>query len=233
MKFALVALVLLLQACSAGLRRPSPPESGAVRADQGRIVSSPQRALADASCFGGLPVERNADVGPTELVIRAGYVLEHSSTDKIPLWVCESVSVGQLGGVLKRDNAFRTDPDLQGEKSYPGDYGHAYEWTGPIRCDARARAAMPSARECRRTTIGQNAVAVPLYFYKIILVQDQTSWKAIAFVMPNVDYHCPCRLDPYVVSIDAVERDTGIEFMPNLDPRERHRLKATASPMWP
>lgn len=34
----------------------------------------------------------------TELVIRRGYVLEHDSLDKIPLWVCESVSADQLRG---------------------------------------------------------------------------------------------------------------------------------------
>jgi endonuclease G len=122
-------------------------------------------------------------------------------------------------------------------------YGHAYEWTGPIRCveptagaptaDAPT-AGLPTAdMNCRRRTIGKNAISVPAYFYKIILVQDRTQWKAIAFVMPNEDYKAPYRLEAYIHTIDWIEQRTGIEFMPNVDAAERRALKNAAASMWP
>src|ERR1039457_6622523 len=59
---------------------------------------------------------------------RQGYVLEHSSVDKIPLWVCESVAADQLGGHLARSNRFKADPDLKGPRAYPKDYvGSGYD----------------------------------------------------------------------------------------------------------
>ena len=68
------------------------------------------------------------DIGPTELVVRRGYVLEHSSADKTPLWVCEHVTADQLAGHLKRHDKFIPDPNLNGPKSYPQDYkGSGYE----------------------------------------------------------------------------------------------------------
>src|ERR1041384_7017795 len=50
-----------------------------------------QWADVDKNCLDGAPVKTSETFGPTEMVYRGGYVLEHSSTDKIPLWVCEGV----------------------------------------------------------------------------------------------------------------------------------------------
>jgi DNA/RNA endonuclease G (NUC1) len=55
--------------------------------------------------------------GPTEFVIREGYVLQHSSEDKIPRWVCEHVTpqeVAANSGVRRRDR-FAPDPQLAGK----------------------------------------------------------------------------------------------------------------------
>jgi endonuclease G len=62
--------------------------------------------------------------------------------------------------------------------------------------------------------IGQNKVAVPKYYYKIILDVHTPEYKAIAFVLPNEAskesvFH-------YAVSIDSVEHLTGINFFPML-----------------
>jgi endonuclease G len=112
-------------------------------------------------------------------------------------------------------------------------YGHAYEWTGPIRCLAPAVSAPTADVNCRRRTIGAKEIAVPAYFYKIILVQDGAQWKAIAFVMPNEDYKAPYRLETYIHTIDWIEQRTGIEFMPKVDAAERRALKHAAASMWP
>jgi endonuclease G len=110
-------------------------------------------------------------------------------------------------------------------------YGRAYEWTGPIRCNGQSPTA--DQHPCRRRTIGRNGVAVPLYFYKIVLVQDQSKWKSIAFVVPNIDFKPPYRLENYIRSIDWIERQTGISFMPDEPPDEGRPLKNTEGPMWP
>jgi endonuclease G, mitochondrial len=261
-------------------------------------LDATQQARVDANCFGGLPVDTLGDVGPTELIARQGYVLEHSDVDKIPLWVCESVTAGQLSGHVARRNQFKADPDIKGSKAYPGDYagsgydrghqapagnqtrdpelkdqtfymsnmapqrpslnrgiwklledrtrawvtryGYAYEWTGPIRCVphserplARAAIRSAAAESCERRTIGRNEIAVPLYFYKIVLVPDQSAWRAIAFVLPNTDFKPPYRLESYIKSIDWIEQQTGIEFMPNIALHERRALKSGVASMWP
>jgi endonuclease G, mitochondrial len=52
-----------------------------------------------------------------------GYALEHSSVDKIPIWVCERIDGDQLGGTLSRDDAFGPDPQLpEGERAELADY---------------------------------------------------------------------------------------------------------------
>ena len=48
--------------------------------------------------------------GPTAVVAHEGYVLELSLVDKVPLWVCEKVAAGQLGGDAVRRDRFQRDP---------------------------------------------------------------------------------------------------------------------------
>lgn len=60
--------------------------------------------------------------------------------------------------------------------------------------------------------IGFSKVTVPAYFYKILLAPDQR--RAIAFIMPNQRSDKP--LMDYAVTIDQVEKITGIDFFPKL-----------------
>jgi endonuclease G len=81
-----------------------------------------QQSEIDKNCFEGMPNKTAESLGPTELVFRDGYVLEHSSVDKIPLWVCEGVDTAQLKGSEERSDKFKTDPVLKGPHSIPADY---------------------------------------------------------------------------------------------------------------
>jgi DNA/RNA endonuclease G (NUC1) len=57
------------------------------------------------------------------MVVREGYVLQHSSLDKIPLWVCEHVTPEEVRGNARRRNRFEPDPQLQGKpRSELADY---------------------------------------------------------------------------------------------------------------
>src|SRR5690606_1074942 len=64
--------------------------------------------------------------------------------------------------------------------------------------------------------IGQNKIAVPKYFYKVIVDNELPEIKGIAFILPNEA--SSQSLQHYVVSIDSVENLTGINFFPQLFP---------------
>lgn len=59
-------------------------------------------------------------------------------------------------------------------------------------------------------TIGDSHVAVPTAFFKVVLAPFATPTRAIGFVMPNKAANGP--LKKYAVSVDEVERRTGIDF---------------------
>lgn len=62
--------------------------------------------------------------------------------------------------------------------------------------------------------IGINRVSVPEYFYKVILDYTPPEIKGIGFILPNEGSDEP--LKNYAVTIDSVERFTGIDFFYNL-----------------
>lgn len=64
-------------------------------------------------------------------------------------------------------------------------------------------------------TIGQEKVLVPNYFYKILLDNSNGQYKMIAFLVPNAKSNKP--LYEFVVSVDSIEKMTGIDFFPKLD----------------
>ena len=60
--------------------------------------------------------------------------------------------------------------------------------------------------------IGQNKVAVPELFYKVLLDPDEPEIRNVAFLLPNALSDKP--LMEYAVSIDSVEHITGLDFFP-------------------
>ena len=84
-------------------------------------------------------------------------------------------------------------------------FKHLYVVTGPL------------LNEPIRFWIGENHVAVPTAFYKVILDIRESEKKSIAFIIPNAT--STERLETYATSIDNVEELTGIDFFPNLMPK--------------
>lgn len=68
--------------------------------------------------------------------------------------------------------------------------------------------------EMEMITQGPNEIAIPKRFYKVVLDITGDEKKAIAFVMPNELCNQP--MVSYAVSIDEVEKMTGIDFFPKL-----------------
>lgn len=64
-------------------------------------------------------------------------------------------------------------------------------------------------------TIGDENVAVPEFFYKVLLDKSRGEYKAIAFLVPHEDSDKP--LYDFVISIDELEEKTGLNFFPKLD----------------
>lgn len=72
-------------------------------------------------------------------------------------------------------------------------------------------------------TIGQEKVSIPKYFYKVLLNQSNGQYRMIAFLVPNKKSNQP--LYDFIVSVDQLEKMTGIDFFPKLEDKIEHRLE--------
>lgn len=90
-------------------------------------------------------------------------------------------------------------------------YKHLYVVTGPVLTQ-RAKAR-----------IGDNYVAVPRAFYKVLLDYDEPELKAVGFVINNEKSDQP--LDTYAMSVDEVEEITGLDFFHELPDNLEEKLE--------
>ena len=74
------------------------------------------------------------------------------------------------------------------------------------------------------STLANGKVIVPIAYYKVILAPCVRPMRAIAFIYPNG--HSGGRLKQYAVSVDEVERLTGLDFFPSLPDEEQQRLES-------
>jgi endonuclease G len=73
--------------------------------------------------------------------------------------------------------------------------------------------------------IGANGVAVPTHYFKVVLdVGDNGEFDALAFFIPNQKMTKPA--SGYLTSIDEIERITGLDLFPGLDPLVQEPLEA-------
>jgi endonuclease G len=75
-------------------------------------------------------------------------------------------------------------------------------------------------------TIGKEKVSVPQYFYKVLLENTEGNFKMIAFLIPNSESKNP--LYSFVVSVDRIEKMTGIDFFPKLNDKIENRLEKSS-----
>jgi len=74
-------------------------------------------------------------------------------------------------------------------------------------------------------TIGPNKVSVPNYYYKVVLDYREPNIKGIGFILPNNG--SKEQLQYYAVSIDSVEKVTGIDFFPLLQDEQEELIEKT------
>ena len=72
-------------------------------------------------------------------------------------------------------------------------------------------------------TIGRENVAVPNYFYKILFTNTNGKYKMVGFLVPHQD--SDAALYSFVVSVDSIEKMTGIDFFPQLDDKIENELE--------
>ena len=75
-------------------------------------------------------------------------------------------------------------------------------------------------------TIGTENVAVPNYFYKILLDSSRSKPRVIAFLIPAIDSDKP--LYEFVVAVDDIEKLTGIDFFSQLDDKLENDLEKSS-----
>ncbi|AEI36135.1 DNA/RNA non-specific endonuclease [Francisella salina] len=114
---------------------------------------------------------------------------------------------------LNRQGWERLETD---ERIWANMYDSIYVYTGPIY-----------KKQKIHKTIGDNKIAVPDYFFKIIYVPSKN--QAIAFVMPNARVE-KTKIANYRVSIKDIEQRTGLYFLTNI--QDRGSVVNNVSSMW-
>lgn len=74
-------------------------------------------------------------------------------------------------------------------------------------------------------TIGPNKVSIPNQYYKVVLDYSEPYIKGIGFILPNIE--TKEQLQYYAVSIDSVEKLTGIDFFPLLQDDQEELIEKT------
>lgn len=76
-------------------------------------------------------------------------------------------------------------------------------------------------------TIGDEEVSIPNQFYKVLIDNNSGKTKMIGFLIPHQNFNKP--LYEFVVSVDSIEKLTGIDFFPELDDAIENKLEASSN----
>ena len=77
------------------------------------------------------------------------------------------------------------------------------------------------------STLARGKVTVPSSYFKVVMAPCVRPVRAIAFIYPNDN--SVGRLDKFAVSVDEVERRTGLDFFHDLSDGEQHRVESTVN----
>lgn len=97
-------------------------------------------------------------------------------------------------------------------RTFADDNYEVYVATGPVLTDGPYE------------TIGENEVAIPNYYYKVVLDYKEPEIKAIGFILPNKKGEK--ELEEYAVSVNKVEDITNIDFFVNLPDEIEEELES-------
>lgn len=85
-------------------------------------------------------------------------------------------------------------------------------------------------RQMLYNVIGENGVAVPTAFYKIIVdMRNQQKPDVLAFLVPHIETASgpERRIETYITSVDSIEKLTGLDFLTNLPEKVQADIEST------
>ena len=96
-------------------------------------------------------------------------------------------------------------------RNWASDNGEIYVVTGPILTGSYS-------------SIGSNQVSIPEYYYKVILDYKEPDLKGIGFILPH--QKSSSLIQSFAVTIDEVERRTGINFYYSLPDKIEEQVES-------
>ena len=115
-------------------------------------------------------------------------------------------------------------------------YGEVWVITGTLLYDPKEENNATADGWIDYWSIGQNGVAVPTHFYKIVARRKGSSWTALAFVVENKKYTKASEEYPwqnYLVAVSWVEERAGLDFMPDLPASSEEAVEIRPGKVWP
>ncbi len=170
-----------------------------------------------------LPAGRRAELADYKSASKQ-YDRGHMSPAKDNAWDSDAMDESfylsnmtpQVGPSMNRGIWMRLETKV---RAWAKDRGELYVYSGPIY-----------AKGIPWKTIGKNKVGVPISFFKI--AYDPKSKEAIAFIMENRKLKTEDMPD-YIVTIDEVEKKTGLSFLSALEVAEKKKIGAMkAADVW-
>ena len=148
---------------------------------------------------------------------KSGYDRGHMAPAADFRWSAEAMDdTFYLSNMCPQTHAFNAGiwSDLESAiRSMAYEDGSIYVVTGPVITDGPY------------DTIGENKVAVPSYFYKVVLDYSEPTIKAIGFILPHENSKNP--LSYFAVTVDEVEERTGLDFFPLLPDNTEEKLESS------
>ena len=148
---------------------------------------------------------------------KSGYDRGHMAPAADFRWSAEAMDdTFYLSNMCPQTHAFNSGiwSDLESAiRSMAYEDGSIYVVTGPVLTDGPY------------DTIGENKVAVPSYFYKVVLDYSEPTLKAIGFILPHENSKNP--LSYFAVTVDEVEERTGLDFFPLLPDNTEEKLESS------
>lgn len=121
--------VLALAGCATSPPSPPPSDTPPTAAREAATSAPTPVPAPDAdpwvakNCIEGMPVLSPDLQAEVRVIRRRGYVLAHSASRKVPLWVSEGIPRDHLDGPAERRDNFKSDPELpEGERAELADY---------------------------------------------------------------------------------------------------------------
>ena len=122
-------------------------------------------------------------------------------------------------GLWKRIESRESGP-LSSERPWSESLGEVSILVGPIF--AVEDAVLPSG------------VEVPHAFYRIVVSSGANAIRVLAFIVPNSNEVGSSAPELFLVSVDEVETETGLDFMPDIaQPLQEELESAVATALWP